>query len=278
MWSSDLPWWWYQWMKVKISDVNMKKWTFKGMVFWWELKFGNNLERKSRTFDMNDETIRKLKEISKDSSKIWLLPNPNKSDFNSFRNSLWGKLWTANLEFPIWWTTWDWNKFTRKITNEQGEEKVEEIKYFWTKWDDNAVYKIEYNPIRNIFKVSSNFNREKRWKKWKYECTRFSYSRDMDWNNFLIFFTQKWLIPHTDEEATDIENKNDQNLKMVNGGHRKLNWFSINNVRNAIKALKWNIKKKMDDYNKAQDEKLELSTWIYAFNERMTMTTRTRIL
>jgi hypothetical protein len=37
---------------------------------------------------MNDETIKKLKEISKDSSKIWLLPNPNKSDFNSFKDSL----------------------------------------------------------------------------------------------------------------------------------------------------------------------------------------------
>ena len=267
--NSELPGWWYQWMKVKISDVDTKKWTFKGRVFWWELKFGNDLERKSRTFDMNDETIQKLKELSKDSNKIRLLPNPNKYDFNSFRNSLWGKLWTANLKFPIWWIAWDWEKFTQKIIDEQGEEKPgEEIKYFWTKWDDKSIYKIEYIPIRNIFKVSSIFNQTTRWKNWKYEGTRFSYSRDMDWNNFLIFFTQKWLIPHTDEEATDIENRNDKKLQMVNGGHWKLNWFSLNNVKNAVKALKWNIKKKIDDYNKQQDEKLEniliWDRWIYS--------------
>ncbi len=266
MWNSDLPWWWYQRMKVKISNVNMKKWTFKGMVFWWELKFGNNLEGKSRTFDMNDETIKKLKEISKDSSKIWLLPNPNKSDFNSFKDSLWGKLWTTNLNFPIWWTTWDWNKFTHKVIDEKGKEKVEEIKYFWTK--DNNIYKIEYNPIRKSFKVSSTFNWKEKWKNWKSEDKRLSYSRDMDWNNFLIFFTQKWLSPQTEEQANDIMDKSEQEFKMVNGGHRKLNWFSINNIKNVVKTLKWNIKKKIDDYEKNQDKKLEdiliWDWWLYS--------------
>jgi hypothetical protein len=32
--------------------------------------------------------------------------------------------------------------------------------------------------------------------------------------------------------------QNEQELKMQNGGNRKLNWFSINNIKNAFKALK----------------------------------------
>ncbi len=267
MWDSELPGWWYQWMKIKISDVNMQKWTFTGSVFWWELKFGNNLEWKSRTFDMNDKTIEELKEMSKDPAKVRLLPNPNKTDFNSFKNKLQNKLWTSELKFPVW-TTWDWKNFTQKVIDSQWQEKPEEVKYFSTKWDNESVYKIEHNPIRNSFKVTSTFNWKEKWKGWKFEDKRFSYSRDMDWNNFIIFFTQKWLIPQTEDAANDIVNKSEEKLRMMNGGHWKLNWFSISNVKNAIKALKWNIKKKIDDYNKAQDEKLEdiliWDRWLYS--------------
>lgn len=266
MWDSILPWWGYQWMKIRISDVDMKKWTFKGKVSWWELKFANNLEWKTRTFDMNDETISEFRNLSKNPSKIRLLPNPQKTDFNSFKNSLQNKLWTSELKFPAW-ITWDWNKFTQKIIDPQWKEKIEEVKYFSTKWDNESVYKIEYNPIRSSFKVSSTFNWKEKLKNWKSEDKRFSYSRDMDWNNFLIFLTQKWLTPQTEEWANDIVDRSEQKLRMVNGNHRKINWFSINNVKNVVKALKWNIKKKIDEYNKAQDEKLEdiliWDRWLY---------------
>ena len=266
MWNSELPGWWYQWMKVKISDINMQKWTFTGTVFWWELKFRNNLEWKARTFDMNDKTIEKLKKMSKDSTKIRLLPNPNKTDFNSFKNNLHNKLWTSDLKFPLW-TTWDWNRFTHKITDSQWQEKVEEVKYFSTRWDNESVYKVEYNPIRSLFKVTSTFNWKEKWKDWKSKDKRFSYSRDMDWNNFLIFFTQKWLTPQTEEVANDIVNKSEEKLIMMNGGHRKINRFSITNIKNVFKTIKWNIKKKMDDYNKSQDQKLEdiliWDWWLY---------------
>ena len=266
MWDSELPWWWYQRMKIKISDIDENKWTFQWTVSWWELKFNDKLEWKSHTFDMNNETIKELKKISKDSSKIWLLPNPKTTDFNSHKNSLQNKLWTSSLDFPIKWTTWDWNKFIHRIVDAQGKEKDEKIEYFWTK-DNKAVYKIEYNPIRNSFKVSSSFNWKEKWKNWKSEDRRFSYSRDMDRNNFLIFFTQKWLTPQTQEEAANIIDKNEQELRMLNAGHRKLNWFSINNIKNTFKTLKWNIKNKMDAYNKVQDEKLEeilvWDRWLY---------------
>ena len=269
VWDSDLPWWWYQWMRVKISDVDMKKWTFKWRAFGWELKFWDKLEWKSHTFDMNDKTIERFKETSKDPTKIRLLPNPSKSDFESFRKSLKNKLWTSNLEFPIKWTTWNWKKFMQTITKDWKKDDVE-VNYFATKWDNKSVYKIEYNPIRNCFKVSSAFIWKEKGKNWKTEDKRFHYSRDMDWNNFLIFFTQKWLTPQTDEEAGNIMNKNEQEFRVLNGGHRKLNWFSINNVKNAFKALKWNIKKKIDDYNKKQDETLEdILIWDHWFYRKL---------
>lgn len=267
MWNSELPGWWYQWMKVKISNVNMSKWTFKWTVFGWELKFSSGLEWKSREFKMDNDTLENLKKISKDPNKIWLQPNPDKSDFNSFRENLGNRLWTSNLSFPTDWTTWDGNKFMHKIIDENGKEKEVETKYFWASSDDKSVYKVEYNPIRKSFTVSSTFNWDEKWKDGKSEKKRFSYKRDMDWNNFLIFFTQKWLVPQTEEEANSAIARQDQEFKMVNGWKWKLNWFSFNNIKNVFKTIKWNIKKKIDEYNKSQDEKLEdilvWDWWIY---------------
>ena len=40
----------------------------------------------------------------------------------------------------------------------------------------------------------------------------------MDWNNFLIFFTQKGLIPQTEEEAKSAIIRQDNDFKMVNKG------------------------------------------------------------
>ena len=41
---------------------------------------------------MNEKTLDEIEKISKDSSKIWLLPNPDHSDFNSYKDKLNGKL------------------------------------------------------------------------------------------------------------------------------------------------------------------------------------------
>jgi hypothetical protein len=46
------------------------------------------------------------------------------------------------------------------------------------------------------------------------------------------------LTPQTEEVANDIVNKSEEKLRMMNGSNWKLNWFSISNVKNAIKALK----------------------------------------
>ncbi len=267
MWNSELPGWWYQRMKIKLNKINMRNWTFTWTVYWWELKFSNKVEWKSREFKMNKETFEEFNKISKDSNKVWLQPDPDNSNFNSFKDSLNNRLWTSNLTFPTSWITWNGNKFIQKITDNNWKEKEVEVKYFWAPSDDKSTYKIEYNPIRHSFTVSSTFNWDEKWKNWKSEKKRFSYKRDMDRNNFLIFFTQKWLIPQTEEEAKDAVARQDKDFKMVNGWKWKLNRFSINNLKNIFKNIKWNIKKKMDEYNKSQDEKLEdiliWDRWLY---------------
>ena len=255
MWDSELPGWWYQWMKVKISDVNMTKWTFKWTVYWWELKFNSKLEWKAREFKMSKKTIEEFNSLSKDSNKIWLLPNPNSTDFNSFRDKLGGKLWTEELNFPPSWTTWTGDKFIQEVIDEDWKWKKVEVKYFWASADDKSTYKVEYNPIRKSFTVSSSFNWDEKWKDWKSEKKRFSYKRDMDWNNFLIFFTQKWLVPQTEEEANSALQRQEQEFKAVNGGKWKLSWFSFINIKDWLKNIFGTIKKKMDDYNKSQTEK-----------------------
>ena len=197
----------------------------------------------------NKETLDELKHKSKN-WKLRLLPNPDKSDFNSFRN-----LVKNEFPFPAAWTTWDNNKFLHKIIDDKWKEKEVEVKYFWAPWDDKSVYEVVYNPIRKSFTVSSKFNWDVKWKNWKSEKKRFSYKRDMDWNNFLIFFTQKWLVPQTEEEAKDAVVRQYNDFKIVNGGKWKLNWFSFNNVIHWFKDIFWTIKKKIDDYDKKQDEK-----------------------
>lgn len=265
--NSELPGWWYQWMKIKLSKVNMKKWTFSWTTYGWELKFNNKFEWKTYEFEMDENFFDMLKEISKDPNKIWLQPNPDKSDFDSFKNKLNNKLWTKSLAFPIPWVEWNGNKFTQKISDEKWKEKEVEVKYFWSPSDNKTIYKIEYNPYKKSFTVSSRFNWDEKWKDWKSTKKRFYYERDMDWNNFLIFFTQKWLAPQTEEQATDRFTMQDQEFKVVNGGHWKLNRFSLSNLKNVFKTVTWNIKKKVDDYNKAQDQKLEdiiiWDWWIY---------------
>lgn len=270
-WESELPWWWYQWMKIKISNVDMKKWTFTGTVFWWELKF-SKYEWKSREFKMDKDTLEQFKQISNKISgsynNVFLQPNPDNSNFNSFKDGLNGKIWTNILTFPMPWVAWDGDKFIQKIIDENWKEKEVEVKYFWASSDDKSTYKIDYNPIRRSFTVSSSFNGDEKWKDWKIEKKRFSYKRDMDRNNFLIFFTQKWLVPQTEEESKSAIIRQDQEFKMQNGGRWKLNWFSINKIKNVFKTIKWNIKKKMDDYNKSQDEKLQdiliWDWWLYS--------------
>ena len=268
MWDSELPWWWYQWMKIKISDIDMKKWIFKWKIYGWELKFGSKLEWKSKEFKMNEDFLRDLNKISKNPDKIWLQPNPDKSDFNSFRENLKGELWKDKLSFPPTWVERTWDKFMQKVINEKWKEEETEVKYFWASSDDKSTYKIEYNPVKKSFTVSSTFNWDEKWEDWKSEKKRFSYKRDMDWNNFLIFFTQKGLIPQTEEEAKSAIIRQDNDFKMVNKGKWKLNWFSISNIKNVFKTIKWNIKKKIDDYNKGQDEKLEdilvWDRWLYS--------------
>ena len=254
MWTSELPGWWYQWMKIKLDNVDMRKWTFTGKVFGWELKFSSKLEWKSRKFRMNQETINELENLSKEKGKLWLLPNPDNSDFDSFRDILNNRLWTSVLSFPVPWTTWSGSKFMHKIVDEEWKEKEVEAKYFWASWDDKSTYKIEYNPIRHSFTVSSTFNWEEKDKDWKSSKKRFSYKREMDWNNFLIFFTQKWLHPQTDDEARDAVVRQDNEFKMVNGWQWKINWFSINNIRNWFKDIFGAIKKKIDEYDKTQTE------------------------
>ena len=256
MWASELPGWWYQRMKIKINNVDMKNWTFTGKVFGWELKFSGKLEWRSRKFRMNQDFLDDLWRFTKDSNKIWLLPNPDKSDFNSFKNSLNNRLWTSDLSFPIQWTTWTGNKFMQKIVDEKWEEKEVEVKRFGIPWDDKSTYKIEYNPNKRSFTVSSIFNGEEKWKDWKSSKKRFSYKRDMDWNNFLIFFTQKWLKPLTEQEAKNNIQKQEEEIKMYNGNNRKINWFSFNTIKNVIKGKFWEIKKWIDAYNKKQEEKL----------------------
>ena len=254
MWNSELPGWWYQWMKIKLSKVNMKDGTFIGTISWWELKFSSNREWKSINFKMNQKFFDDLEaivsETTADENKIWLLPNPDWLNFNSFRENLHGKLGTYDFSFPpeSMWLIWDGDKFIKKDIGDW-KDKVE-VKYFWIPWDDKATYKVEYNPIRKSFTVSSSFNWNEKGKDWKPEMKRWAYKREMDWNNFLIFFTQKWLAPQTEEESKKAIQKQNINYKIANGWHWKLYWFSINNVKNGFKEIISSLKKWIEEYDK----------------------------
>ena len=260
IWPSNLPGGWYQWMKIKISDIDMTKWTFKWKLHWWELDIER--EWKTRDFKMTKKELDALKELASKaagSDKVWLLPNPDDSSFNSFKDNLNGKLWTEDLSFPIKWITWDGDKFMRKVMNDDWKEENVPVTYFWAHADDKSTYKVEYHPKSRHFTVSSVFNWEKKWKDWKSETKRLSYERDMDWNNFLIFFTLKWLYPQTKQESDDVIARQDADFRVVNGWHWKLNWFTIDNLKHWFKDIFGALKKWMDEYNKKKDAQFRKS-------------------
>ena len=266
-WSSELPGWWYKRMKLKINKIDKEKWTFEGKFFWWELKFNDKLEWKNKKFNMNNETLKLFKNVSKDPNKVLLLPNPDNSDFNSFKNKLNWKLGNWDISLPDW-VNRDGKKFMHNTTDENGKEKSEEANFFWVNWDDTISYKVEYKPSSHSFKVSCDFNWEDEKKDWKTENVRYKYSRDMDWNNFLIFVNQKWLTPQKKEEVEKAKIKQDEKFQIMNWWQWKLNWFSLSNIKNVFKSITWSIKKKVDEYNKNQDQKLEdilvWDRWIYS--------------
>jgi len=253
---STLPWWWKAWFKIKISDVNMEKWTFKWTSFWWELWCKKN----EWLFDMNKATLERFQTWAKD--KILLLKDPDNSDFSSYKTSLNGKLWNENIFFPPEWVKRDWNKFTHKVKDEKWNEKEEEVKNFWINdWDNLCTYKIKYQPWKKTFLVSWNFDWKWQDEKDKDKLFHYSYKREMDWNNFLIFMNEKKLKPQNKKEIEAVTQKQNEKtakeFKIVNGKKLKLNRFSINSFKTAFKDITKNIKGQLDAYNKAQADKLE---------------------
>jgi len=260
MWNSKLGDWWYQWMKIKISNVDMTKWTFTGKVFWSEFEF-KDIEWKTKKFKMNQKLLDDLNKISKmdtsSKNKFWLLPNPDNVTFNSFienslKDNLWKhKLWTNELKFPPMDNVlWKDNQFVWKT--EDGWE-VPNVQYFCTA-NGKSTYKVEHK--KNSFTVSSVFMSEEEWKDGKKESKLTSYKRDMDWNNFLIFFTQKWLKTRQTKEDSDllINNRYGKQCEIVNSRHLKLNRFSINNIKNGFKNIFSAVKKHLDEYDKRRTE------------------------
>lgn len=255
---SELPGWWKSWLKIKVTDMDTVKWTFKWTWFWWELWIWKKQER---IFNMNKAELERLKTFSK-TGNLLLLNDPGTSDFSSYVHNLNWQLWSKKLNFPTDDIQFDWNNFTRKITDENGKEGLEEIKYFGIDdWDHPCTYKVKYQPWKKAFLVSSDF--DDKWDEdWdKDKLVHYKYEREMDWNNFLIFMNEKNLKPQAETKAKDIvkkqKEKTAKDFKMVNWSKLKLNRFSINSFKTAFKDIKWWIKWKVDAYNKAQTEDLE---------------------
>ncbi|MDR0651317.1 MAG: hypothetical protein LBG59_08195 [Candidatus Peribacteria bacterium] len=74
----------------------------------------------------------------------------------------------------------------------------------------NVHYKIEYLPNGNI-KVSSEYRSETGDEKGSWESK--GYSREMDYNNFLIFIATKHLKPKTESQQKEEQNNNKELLK-----------------------------------------------------------------
>jgi len=254
--NGELPWWKYDHLKLRIENIDNKKWTFKCRALGCELKLKDNLEWKTKEFHMNQWFFDDINKISKNSN-VWLLPNPNKWNFNSHLKNFNNEDWKNDLGFPGEWVTRDKSKFMRKFVDNNWEERNEEVKYFWVPDDDKATYKVEYNPIKNSFRVSSVFNGQEKWKDWKTETKRFSYKRDMDWNTFLIFFNQRWLFPQSEEDSKNAVQASEADYKIENGWHWKLNWFSFINVKNWLKDIFGNLNKKIDEYNQQRTDKFK---------------------
>ncbi|MDR0369394.1 MAG: hypothetical protein LBH96_02415 [Candidatus Peribacteria bacterium] len=83
----------------------------------------------------------------------------------------------------------------------------------------------------------------------------------MDYNNFLLFISDKGLRPRetTDAEAAK-EDAKQKNFKVFNAKNRKWNWFSLKSIAGGVKGIWKKINEGLDQYNKDQ---------VDAFNDRL---------
>jgi hypothetical protein len=144
-----------------------------------------------------------------------------------------------------------------------GDEQGEKVQYFGLQDEltdelsQNVHYKIEYLKNGKI-KVSSEYlskakdkdgNEKDSWE------TK-GYSREMDYNNFLIFIATKKLKPKTESQQKEEKDNNEKKLKenKIPLTKKGWNWFTINNIIHMVKDCRKKIDGLVEEYSKEKDE------------------------
>lgn len=235
----------HEWTKLEISNVNREKETISFRPRGTELKLGDELENKSLTFSLKDFKDNFLTEEKLLDKPFKFLTRDDCFETTLKKMQAYGlcdeKVFgDAQLE--------NWKLMLRELNN-NGEEIIEEVKYFGS-WlgelDDNkALYEVKWQK-NGMLKLSSEGLLDKKWKVISYEQT-------MSYSDFLLFLNEKKLIPKTEKIAKREKEEfiKDIESRKTSGG---LRWISIHSLVFSVKNIWKKINEGLDNYQKDQDQ------------------------
>lgn len=294
-------WWDYwnpskKWFKMRIVNITKDYWEIE--INGGELKL-QNIEWKRKRLPKTKASLEMINKIFK-SSNIYKLPNSdNASLSNQLKTVLWSGMLTNNIWW-VWSGTWNiWSVFSDGIqckddwfyfskNNEQWGKEWDKVEYFGIfdrvyeiipkdelpkdtrmGWNEEAtdvimnpiMYKVEHITKwwKKMFKVISNF--QLRDNKDSYKLKSYSYEREMDYNNFLLFVWSKKLraFPKDKAEKAQRSLEREWNMTEPSGLHRLdekprwLKFFSTKEISDVVKGVIKNpidIRKERDKENK----------------------------
>lgn len=137
----------------------------------------------------------------------------------------------------------DGQDFTFNTSNKKKNGQT--VKYFAAPWNPPILYNI--TPKGNKINVHTEFLKDNK---------KLIYDKEMDYDQFLIFLSERNLEPKTKEEGDSIQNKkiNQENKIFDTIKTRKWKRFSLNSIKEGLKDARWKIKEGFEAPNKKNAE------------------------
>jgi hypothetical protein len=262
------------WVQMELLDTTSKPDKFQVKLSGGELKAGD-FEGKTLWIDKTPEKLEHFK--TKSGNAFLKLPDPNASNspLEHLKKVQASKIpEEKKLKAAFDTVGRNGKQLTGKFFNaEKGSSEEEPLEYFGyqdTEYDDtgaehkqNIMFKVTHNPNKKTFKVEGSFVKHEteigKDGKEKIVPKRYNFGddgREMDYNSFMLFVSEKGLKPRRTAEAKALKDQQDKkDISMVNAKKRKRNWFSAKTISQGVKGIWKKINDGIDQYNKDQVDK-----------------------
>ena len=250
---------WSTWMQLEIVHIDTKKRTFKVKMHGGEFDLGM-YEWSTKEIPMNGSSLDKIKEIfGKDiykvPSAVWQDPS---QVLDTLKKSGFDKLYQENFASTFDMVKWNGKKYSfatgdflnKDVVSFGRDENEYEFDGTRTQAKPKTIrYQVKYLDNGKV-KISHEFKQDEKDKKW------WTWSREMDYANFLLFVAGKKLEPQAsveDKKAKDLTTKDSSpDLEP----QKKKTRFSINNIASFFKTTVNKVKDGIKKYDEDRAEEL----------------------